>query len=104
MKSSKIAKLILPLGIVFQLGGCATQKACQGSICNQDEATTAEVTRSLQSHPDLGPPGLLQISTKDRTVYLHGIVSTGYQREIAESLAASTPGVVKVINDLSISE
>ena len=104
MNPSLIVKLILSLGIVLQFGGCATQKACNGTSCNEDEATTAEVTRSLEVHPDLGPPGLLRVSTRDHTVYLHGIVSSGYQREIAESLAASTPGVVKVINDISISK
>jgi osmotically-inducible protein OsmY len=104
MNPSLIGKLIPSLCIFFQLGGCATQKACQGNGCNQDEATTAEVTRVLESHADLGPPGLLQVSTRDHTVYLYGIVSTDYEREIAESLAASTPGVVKVVNGVSVSE
>jgi osmotically-inducible protein OsmY len=104
MNSSLIGTLILSLGIVSQLGGCATQNACQGTGCDQDEPTTAAVARSFESHPDLGPPGQLRVSTMDHTVYLNGIVSTGYQREIAESLAASTPGVVKVINNISIAK
>lgn len=84
--------------------GCATQQVCSGSGCTPDEATTAAVNAAISAHPDLGGAGQIQASTMNHVVYLTGIVSSGYQRSIAGSVAAQTDGVTMMVNSISMSK
>jgi osmotically-inducible protein OsmY len=90
--------------LVAAMSGCATHNACPGSGCTPDEDTTAAVNAVISSHPDLGPPNQIQVSTINHVVYLTGIVDTGYQRKIAASLAANTNGVARVVDSISLSK
>ena len=83
---------------------CTTQKECSGTGCTPDEATTAAVNAAIAAHADLGPPGQIQVSTIDHVVYLTGIVDSGYERSIAESLAARTNGVTRVVDSIGLSK
>jgi osmotically-inducible protein OsmY len=43
------------------------------------------------------------VQTRDHIVYLYGLVDTALERDMAESVALGTPGVVKVVNSIGIS-
>ena len=62
------------------------------------------VNAAISRHPDLGAPSEIRVSTIDHIVYLTGIVDTGYQRSVAESLAANTKGVSKLVNSIGLSK
>jgi osmotically-inducible protein OsmY len=83
--------------LVGVLPGCATTGA-------DDAKITANVQAQLAQHPDLGAPNSLDVQTQDHVVYLNGIVSTGLQRNYAESVASQTADVVKVQNLVSITK
>jgi osmotically-inducible protein OsmY len=51
----------------------------------------------------LGAPGSITVRTRAGVVYLYGEVSTGLERENAESLAEKTPGVVRVVDSIFVS-
>ena len=68
-----------------------------------DAAITSAVQKFRDRHPDLGPPTTLHVTTLDHVVYLSGSADTGLQREIAASLAMQTNGVIRVVNNISIS-
>jgi osmotically-inducible protein OsmY len=70
--------------------------------CSGDAKITTDVQALIDQHPDLGPPNLINVKTLDHVVYLNGLVSTGLQREIAESVARETMGVVKVENLIAV--
>jgi osmotically-inducible protein OsmY len=74
------------------LPGCATYGPGDAKI-------TANVQAQLDQHPELGP---IAVRTQDNVVYLNGMVSTGFQRNIAESVAYQANDVVKVENLVSI--
>jgi osmotically-inducible protein OsmY len=79
------------------LPGCATYGPGDAKI-------TANVQAQLDQHPELGAPNSIDVQTQDRVVYLNGIVSTGLQRNIAESVASQADDVVKVQNLVSITK
>jgi osmotically-inducible protein OsmY len=92
-------KALYSLASVFivagALNGCAT--ASPG-----DEKITANVETSIDQHPDLGPPGAIQVQTQDHVVYLNGMVADGLERETAESIARQTPDVTKVVDSVAV--
>jgi osmotically-inducible protein OsmY len=101
----KTSRSILAVGtclIAATLYGCATRQAC--IACKSDDATTAAVDAAISAHPDLGPPGQVRVATLNHVVYLSGIVDSGYQRSIAESVAAQTDGVTRVVNSIGVSK
>jgi len=57
----------------------------------------------FNQHPDLGPPNLITVRTLDRVVYLSGEVSASEFSASAESVAHEAPGVVRVVNSISVS-
>jgi osmotically-inducible protein OsmY len=83
--------------LVGVLPGCATYGPGDAKI-------TANVRAQLDQHPELGGPNSIAVQTQDRVVYLNGIVSTGLQRNIAESVAYQTADVAKVQNLVSITK
>ena len=80
--------------LVGVLPGCATYGP-------GDAKVTANVQARLDQHPELGP---ITVRTQDHVVYLNGMVSTGFQRNIAESVAYQTEDVAKVTNLVSITK
>jgi osmotically-inducible protein OsmY len=76
------------------LPGCATYGPGDAKI-------TANVQAQLEQHPELGP---IAVQTRDNVVYLNGMVSTGLQRNIAESAAYQAQNVVKVENLVAITK
>jgi len=85
------------------LFGCATLDRCGVSGCAGDAAITAEVRGLFGQHPALEPPNLLRVQTRNRVVYLYGLVDTDLERQLAESVAHAAPGVAKVVNSIGIS-
>jgi hypothetical protein len=67
-----------------------------------DKKITAGVEARFRQHPDLEAPDLIDVQTINRVVYLNGTVSTGLEREYAESVASRAPGVTKVVNSISV--
>jgi osmotically-inducible protein OsmY len=76
------------------LSGCATYGPGDAKI-------TANVQAQLDQHPELGP---IVVRTQNNVVYLNGMVSTGLQRNIAESVAYQADDGVKVENLVSITK
>jgi osmotically-inducible protein OsmY len=93
----------LTLGCVLAaaLAGCATYHRCGSSGCPDDAQITGAVRALIAQHPDLGPPNLIQVATRDHVVYLTGEVATGLQKDIAESIALKAPGVARVMNSIA---
>jgi osmotically-inducible protein OsmY len=85
------------------LAGCAAIQKCGVGGCPADAVITAAVEGQLRQHPALEPPNLLSVQTIDRVVYLNGLVDTPLEREMAESVASATPGVMRVVNSIGIS-
>ena len=84
------------------LAGCATNRKCESGGCSGDAKITTNVQASFQQHPELGPPNLITVQTLNHVVYLSGEVSAGEFRDVAESAAHEVPGVVRVVNSISV--
>jgi osmotically-inducible protein OsmY len=63
---------------------------------------TANVQSLFDQHPDLGPPGAIDVQTVDRVVYLNGFTASGFERGTAVSLAQGAPGVTQVVNSITV--
>jgi len=50
----------------------------------------------------LEPPNLIDVQTLDRVVYLYGLVDTDLERQLAESVARTAPGVVRVVDSIGL--
>jgi osmotically-inducible protein OsmY len=88
----------LPLAIVL-----ATASAAAVADGSGDSQIKTTLQASLDQHPDLGAPGSITVRTRAGVVYLYGEVSTGLERENAESLAEKTPGVARVVDSIFVS-
>jgi hyperosmotically inducible protein len=66
-----------------------------------DSAITDKVTTALKSDPTLKAADI-KVDTKEGTVTLTGTVDTTDMRMHAHQLAATTPGVASVIDNLSV--
>jgi osmotically-inducible protein OsmY len=84
------------------LAGCSSYGKCAGGVCGVDAAITKNVQTLLDQHAELGSPRSIEVQTLDRVVYLNGIVNNGLEREIAESVALQTPGVLKIVNSIAV--
>ena len=82
-------------------GGCATP--CTSESCQADAKISADVRAKLKEHRELAAPNSVYVQTRGGVVYLTGQVVTDLQRETAESVAASVPGVVQVVNSIALS-
>lgn len=89
--------------LLAAMSGCAAQHACADSDCTSDEKTAEAVDSALSAHPDLGPPGQIQVSSEDHVVYLTGTEDTPLQVSTAEGIAAQTAGVSEVVDEVSVS-
>jgi osmotically-inducible protein OsmY len=95
----------LPLAIVLATASAAAvaDGKCESSGCSGDAKTTTKVQTLLDRRSDLGAPGSITVQTRAGVVYLNGEVSTGLERESAESLAEETPGVARVVDSIFVS-
>jgi osmotically-inducible protein OsmY len=84
------------------LAGCATYGKCGIEGCAGDAKVTANVQSLFDQHPELGPPGSIEVQTVDHVVYLNGLVASGFERSTAVSLAQGTSGVTRVVNTLAV--
>jgi osmotically-inducible protein OsmY len=99
------AAYALPVALIFAgaLAGCATNRKCESGGCSGDAKITTNVQTLFDQHAELGPPNLITVQTRDRVVYLSGVVSAGEFREAAESVAHEAPGVTRIVNTIAIS-
>jgi osmotically-inducible protein OsmY len=80
------------------LSGCATYPGDQKS----DAQITSAIEQSLATHPELGPPGGLQVETYHHVVYLNGVVYSDMQRDIANSAALIASNNAPVVNSIAV--
>jgi osmotically-inducible protein OsmY len=83
------------------LAGCATPK-CPGAECTGDAKISYDVQAQLAQHRELAAPNRVYVSTRNGIVYLTGQVATPVQRDTAEEAARAAPGVIKVVNSISL--
>ena len=104
MTNSKL-RFGLPLAIALATASAAAvaDGKCGSSGCSDDAKITTEVQTVIDRHPDLGAPGSITVQTRAGVVYLYGEVSTGLERENAESLAGKTPGVARIVDSIFVS-
>jgi osmotically-inducible protein OsmY len=86
------------------LSGCATYQGCGAGQCTGDQKMNSEVERLLDGYPALLATIPITVQTKDRVVYLNGLVATDLQRETAESVALKATGVAMIVNDIAVTE
>jgi len=94
---------VFALVLTGALPGCAAYRKCGFWGCPGDAEITAQVRALFEQHPALEPPNLLDIQTRDRVVYLSGVVDTDLERQMAESVAHEAKGVAKVVNSIGLS-
>jgi osmotically-inducible protein OsmY len=98
--SIRASFLLAALGVA---SGCATSHGTSGSTAEQDAKITADVENAIAAHPDLGPPNLIYVSTKNQVVYLSGTVDTGLAIANAKDVAGQVKGVTRIVSDISVS-
>ncbi len=85
-------------------GGCAMdepQTPCTGADCRSDADITREINAEISGHPEL-TDWTIQVQTRGSVVYLHGLVDTGVQRDLVESIARNVRGVKGVENSIEL--
>ena len=92
--------------IAFALSGalsaCAIYGPCGSHEC-PDDATISEAVRALfRQHPELQPPLLIYVETRNHVVTLHGLVDTPYELLTAAEVARQAPGVTGVVNLIAL--
>jgi osmotically-inducible protein OsmY len=104
MRAVRVALLPALTAAAATLSGCAaldTMYKC-GAGCPGDAQISSAVRARLDQHRELLAPNQVYVSTLDRTVYLSGQVATDLQRDIAERVARTTPGVPRVVDLISL--
>ncbi|MEP6938393.1 MAG: BON domain-containing protein [Rudaea sp.] len=82
------------------LTGCAALRAGATESCSEDARIQARVQEQLDARAGLGAPRSIDVQSIGRVVYLSGLVDTGPERCLAESIATQTPGVARVVNSI----
>jgi osmotically-inducible protein OsmY len=88
--------------VLLLLAGCAEERQCGFRGCSADVTITANVQALIKQHDDLGPPNAIYVQTLDHVVYLSGQVTEGNMKQTAEALAQNSPGVTRVVNNISV--
>ncbi|HME40462.1 MAG TPA: BON domain-containing protein [Steroidobacteraceae bacterium] len=101
-KITPLYPLVCAITLTGTLHGCATYDKCGAGGCPGDSKITANVQAQFAQHAEIGP--LVEVQTLDGVVYLNGQVTQGLQRDIAESVARGTPGVVKVVDNIGLAK
>jgi osmotically-inducible protein OsmY len=104
MTNSKL-RLVIPLAIALATASAAAVADGQGESDGRssDAKITTNVRALFDRHSELGPSNSITVQTRARVVYLYGEVSTGLEREKAESLAEEIPGVKRVVSSIFVS-
>jgi osmotically-inducible protein OsmY len=95
-------KLVAALAVALMLSvnsASATVRKCDSSDCS-DAKIAMNVQQLLDRHAELGPPNSIQVQSRNHVVYLRGIVDTGLEKWIAESVASEAPNVDRVVNSI----
>jgi osmotically-inducible protein OsmY len=87
------------LATVLALGACAAEPR-HGS--DEDRAITARVSELLKHYPSLQAPNTVTVQTVKHVLYLRGLVSTPYEKRLAESVVAQTEPSVTVVNQIAV--
>jgi osmotically-inducible protein OsmY len=92
---------LVTLGLVVAgvLAGSPTFAKCRIDGCPGDTQITADVKVLFDKHPELG--SAIDVQTRDHVVYLHGLVDTPLESEIAKEVALEAPGVARVENSVT---
>ena len=102
---AKLANVLAVLSVVaVNLTGCLAEPKCASSECASDAKITSTAKAQLNKYPELGPPNLISVQTRDRVVYLSGSVSAGVQSRTAEKVVARLPGVQRVVNTIWVTK
>jgi len=102
MRHLPAAAFVLVLFVVGPLTGCAAYRECGLHGCAGDLDITSSVRALFRQHAVLEAPTLINVQTLNHVVYLYGMVDTDLQRRLAESIALTVPGVVKVVNAIGL--
>ena len=86
------------------LSGCATYRGCGPNTCTGDQKINSEIERRLDRYPALVGEIPITVQTRNRIVYLTGMVATDLQRDTAESVALEAPNVAMVVNGIAVTE
>lgn len=101
----KLANVLAVLSMVaVNLTECLAGPKCTSSECASDVKITSTMEAQLSNYPELGPPNLISVQTRDRVVYLSGSVSAGEQSRTAEAVVARLPGVERVVNTIFVTK
>jgi len=102
MITTKILRaLILALMLASVLPACSTFTKCGLKGCPGDAEITAQVEALFKQHTEL-TPNAIGVQSLDHVVYLTGLVDTGLERNIAETVAQQAPGVKRVVNSITV--
>jgi hypothetical protein len=102
---NNLKKFYVLTGIIILLGllpGCAVERKCEAGGCSGDANITANAQARINQHPEFGAPDSIRVETLDRVVYLTGQVSQGLMKRSAADVARQTPGVTRVVNNISV--
>jgi osmotically-inducible protein OsmY len=104
----RITSKFLPLSLIaLFVGNAALSSTLSGKCgiiheCPGDAGITTAVQSKLHEHSEFEGLGMIGVKTVNNVVYLNGIVSTPFQREVAESVAREVPGVKRVISSIAV--
>lgn len=103
MKKHSRVERLLRVGVLL-----ATLSAVEGCAAGppggdaQDRATTGRVQALLEQSTALQAPNQVSVQTVKHVVYLRGLVSTPYQKRLAQSLAAQADEGLQVVNLIAV--
>ena len=90
------------LTVAAGLSGFATAGTC--GACGDDAQIETSIKASFQKLPYLGAPNLIQVQSLKHVVYLSGEVSTGLMSRTAAEIVQGTPGVERVVKNISVTK
>jgi osmotically-inducible protein OsmY len=99
------SKCFMLVSAVFLLGGALSAYADddKSSVgASQDTQITQAVAQAIAQHPDLTAPNQIYVDTRDQVVYLSGVVDNSLATANAEQVARQVPGVMRVVNTISV--
>jgi osmotically-inducible protein OsmY len=99
-KSKHFRVMGFTLLLIGLVSGCAAERTFAEDP--EDAKLTANVEQLFAQHPDLGPPNMIYVRSREHVVYLSGVVDTGLVTENAEAIARQVPGVARVESTVSV--
>jgi hypothetical protein len=99
-KPKRLSALALGFLWVAALPGCAVFPKCEPENCAADAELKRNVEEVFADHAEFGAPGTIRVQSINKVVYLNGLVNSDFERQSAEALALSVPGVKDVVNSI----